>query len=178
MSCFLCRVIVAAFSASGGSAAAPSQCSDSSDFSDYPKITPMKSPGSILEFTHDRNRELMSAFRKAIADRPFIDITEVSEAIVNMPCSRFWVSEERAMVVVTAMLKGKPILAAMRPTKREMFQEIYNRVLRLRASRPDAPISILVSQVVNSPAPKFYLRPRCAMEIIYKLKKGFYKKPL
>ena len=139
---------------------------------------PMKSPGSILEFTHDRNRELMSAFRKAIADRPFIDITEVSEAIVNMPCSRFWVSEERAMVVVTAMLKGKPILAAMRPTKREMFQEIYNRVLRLRASRPDAPISILVSQVVNSPAPKFYMRPRCAMEIIYKIKKGFYKKPL
>ena len=138
----------------------------------------MKSPGSILEFTHDRNRELMSAYRKAIADRPFIDIAEVSQAMVNMPCSRFWVSEERAMVVIAAMMKRKPILRAMRPTKREMFQEIYDRVMRLRDKRPNAPLFELVTQVVNSPAPKFYMRPRCAMEIIYKIKKGFYKKPL
>ena len=134
----------------------------------------MKYRGCILEFTHQRNDELMRAFREALDKRPFIDISEVSEVIVNMPCSRFWVSEERAMVVVSAIIKGKPVLDTMRPTKREMFQEIYNRVCLLRQQQPDAPLFDLVMDVVNSPAPKFYMRPRCAMEIIYKIKKGLY----
>lgn len=136
----------------------------------------MKYQGCILEFTDERNKELMRVFREAINQRSFIDITEVSEVIVNMPCSRFWVSEERAMVVIAAMMKGKPILDAMRPTKREMFSEIYNRVIALRKEQPDRPLFELVLSVVNSPAPKFYMRPRCAMEIIYKIKKGFYDK--
>ena len=34
----------------------------------------------------------------------------------------------------------------------------------------------LVLKAVNSPAPKFYMTPRSAMETIYKIKKGFYEK--
>lgn len=138
----------------------------------------MKYHGCILEFTDERNEELMRAFREAIAKKTFIDITEISEIIVNMPCSRFWVSEERAMVVITAIIKGKPILDAMRPTKREMFQEIYSRFTSLRLECPDASVFELVLKVVNSPAPKFYMTPRSAMETIYKIKKGFYEKQI
>lgn len=136
----------------------------------------MKYHGCILEFTDERNRELMRVFRETLADRPYIDITEISQAIVNQPCSRFWVSEERAMVVVAALIKGKPVLEAMRPTKKEMFQEIFQRVMGLHKELPDASLFELVLKVVNSPAPKFYMRPRCAMEIIYKIKKGYYDK--
>ena len=136
----------------------------------------MKYHGCILEFTDERNDELMRAFREAINKRTFIDITEISEEVVNMPCSRFWVSEERAMVVVTALIKGKPVLDTMRPTKREMFQEIYNRVLDYQKHFPDASLFELVLKAVNSPAPKFYMTPRSAMEIIYKIKNGFYEK--
>lgn len=118
----------------------------------------------------------MTAFRETIAKSEYIDITEISEIIVNMPCSRFWVSEERALTIVAALLKGKNILHTMRPSKREMFTEIYNRVVVLKKHRPDAPLLDLVAKVVNSPAPKFYMKPRCAMEIIYKIKKGFYDK--
>lgn len=136
----------------------------------------MKYHGCILEFTEKRNKELMKAFREAIGKRSFLYIKEISEDVVNMPCSRFWVSEERAMVVVAALLKGIPILDAMRPTKREMFQEIYNRVLELQKQIPNTSIFELVLKAVNSPAPKFYMTPRSAMETIYKIKKGFYKK--
>lgn len=136
----------------------------------------MKYHGCILEFTDDRNSELMRAFREAISKSTYIDITEISETIVNMPCKRFWVSEERAMVVVVAMLKGKPVLNAMRPTKREMFKEIFSRVMALRKERPKAPLYDLVMEVVNSPAPKFYMLPRSAMETIYKIKNGFYER--
>lgn len=136
----------------------------------------MKYHGCILEFKDERNDELMRAFRETINKRTFIDITEISEEVVNMPCSRFWVSEERAMVVVAALIKGKPVLDAMRPTKREMFQEIYNRVLALQKHFPKASMFELVLKAVNSSAPKFYMTPRSAMETIYKIKKGFYEK--
>ncbi|MBO4785730.1 MAG: hypothetical protein J5510_01535, partial [Prevotella sp.] len=135
------------------------------------KHKPMKYHGCILEFTDQRNEELMRAFRMAIDKSDFIDIAEISEMVVNTPCSRFWVSEERAMVVVAAMLKGKPVLNFMRQTKREMFKEIFARVITLRKEHPKAKLFELVMKVVNSPAPKFYMRPRCAMEIIYKIKK-------
>lgn len=136
----------------------------------------MKYHGCILGFTDERNEELMRAFREAINKRTFIDITEISEEVVNMPCSRFWVSEERAMVVVSAMMKGKHVLNAMRPTKQEMFKEIYSRVLALQKQLPELSMFELVLKAVNSPAPKFYMTPRSAMETIYKIKKGFYEK--
>lgn len=136
----------------------------------------MKYHGCILGFTDERNEELMRAFREAINKRTFIDITEISEEVVNMPCSRFWVSEERAMVVVSAMMKGKHVLNAMRPTKQEMFKEIYSRVQALQKQLPELSMFELVLKAVNSPAPKFYMTPRSAMETIYKIKKGFYEK--
>ncbi len=136
----------------------------------------MKYHGCILEFTDERNDELMRVFREAIASRPFNNIEELSEVIVNSPCSRFWVSEERAMVVVTALIKGLPVLRSMRPTKREMFQEIYKRVMKLRKVHPKTYIYELVIKVVNSPAPKFYMTPRSGMDKIYKIKNGFYEK--
>ncbi len=134
----------------------------------------MKYFGCILEFTDQRNSELMRAYREAISKSDIISIPEISEMIVNMPCARFWVSEERATVVCAAIMQGKPILETMRPMKREMFQEIYNRVMELKKVRKDAKLSDLVLSVVNSEAPKFYMQPRCAMETIYKIKKGYY----
>lgn len=136
----------------------------------------MKYHGCILEFTDHRNAELMRAFNKAVEESEYINIAEISEKVVNTPCERFWVSEERAMVVVVAMLKGKQPLKGMRPTKRAMFQEIYNRVMAMRKKDTKAPLADLVSRAVHSPAPKFYMGARCAMEIIYKIKKGFYNR--
>ena len=137
----------------------------------------MKYPGCVLEFTDQRNKELLNAFRQTCRKKQYIDVEEISCEIVNSPCSRFWVSEERAMIVINAMFKGKNVLCSMRPTKREMFLEIYRRILSIKKTHPNKPLAELVVKVVNSPAPKFYMVPRSAMEIIYKIKKGFYKDP-
>lgn len=136
----------------------------------------MKYHGCILEFTDERNKELLRVFREVIDEQSFIDLTEIFGIVVGRPCSRFWVSEERAFVVISAMLKGKPILNALRPNKREMFQEIYNRVIELRKTNRDATLFELVIKVVNSPAPKFYLTARSAMETYFKINRGFYEK--
>lgn len=134
----------------------------------------MKPYGSILEFTSERNADLMRAYRHQVSQARHIRMRDIGAAIVNMPAARFWVSEERATIVVSALLSGRDLPQNMRPTKCEMFSEIYHRVLKLRRVRPKASVFELVCEVVNSPAPKFYMLPRSAMDIIYKIKNGYY----
>lgn len=134
----------------------------------------MRHSGSTFEFTTERNKELMKSYREAIRSCRHIDTEEVATAVANSPTSRFWVSEERATVVVKNLLLGKNVLEKMRKTKREMFSEIYRRFLELRSILPHLHISELVSRVVNSPAPRFYLTPRSAMETIRKILAGHY----
>ena len=118
----------------------------------------------------------MEAYRKAIKNAGYIDINKIAEEIVNMPYSRFWVSEERAMLVISAIDRGTPVLDTMRPLKREMFEKIYERVCKLRKDNTYTCTAELVMMAVNSQAPKLYMRPRCALDIIYKIKRGFYER--
>lgn len=134
----------------------------------------MKYFGSIMDFTRERNEDLMRVFRVHISDAEFIVMPEIFQKVADSPASRFWVSEERAAIVISMMLAGKP-LPRMRDNKREMFEEIYRRVVVFRQQEPEASVYELVSRVVHQPAPKFFLTARTVGEIIYRIKKGWYE---
>lgn len=134
----------------------------------------MKSFGCILAFTRERNAALLHAYRQHVASANVIRLNEIGVRIVNSPSPRFWVSEERAAAVVSAIMRGRPILDTMRPTKREMFEEIHRRVLALKELHPDWRLCELVYEVVNSPAPKFYMEPSSALERLFKIRNGWY----
>lgn len=133
----------------------------------------MKNFGSILDFTEQRNDDLMRAYRRQLAAARTVVMPEIFELVAASPARRFWVSEERASIVVSAMESGRPV-PRMRSNKREMFEEIYRRYLLRRAENPGASTFRLVSEIVNQPAPKFYLTPRTVGELIYRIKKGWY----
>lgn len=135
----------------------------------------MKYHGCTLEFTAERNKQLIQAFRRALAAHKHIEINQIAHDVVNTPCTRFWVSEERAVTVINALIKNKPVLRVMRQSKREMFREIYARYRKLRKIHPTLPVKQIVAKIINSPAPKFYMQPRCAIEIIYKLRRQTQK---
>lgn len=67
----------------------------------------MKYYGSVLDFTEQRNKELMNAYRKHIIEANVVIIPEIFKRVANSPASRFWVSEERAAVVIAAMMQEK-----------------------------------------------------------------------
>lgn len=136
----------------------------------------MKSLGSVLAFTCERNAALLSAYRRHVGAASFIRLNEIGQKIVDSPSPRFWVSEERAAAVVSAIMRGKPVLETMRPSKREMFEEIYRRVVALKARHPDWTLCRLVFEVVNSPAPKFYMEASSALERLFKIRNGWYGK--
>lgn len=135
----------------------------------------MKHNGNVSHFATIRNRELYKAYRNACSNAKHINRHEICRTVANTPCFRFWVSEERALYVITNMYKGQYILDNMKPLKREMYIEIFKRVDTLRHQNPKTSLYDLVFQVVNSPAPKFYMTPESIIIIIWRIKKGYYK---
>lgn len=135
----------------------------------------MKSLGATLAFTAERNKALLDAYRYHIKNTSFIRLYNIGSKIVNSPAPRFWVSEERATAVVSALFRGNNILECMRPSKREMFQEIFNRVSIIKSKSPDMPLSKIVAMVVNAPAPKFYMEVSSVIELLFKIRRGVYK---
>ena len=129
----------------------------------------MKYFGSILDFTKQRNADLMRVYRDRLAEASIIVMPVIFQLVADSPASRFWVSEERAAI----MAAGKP-MPRMRSNKREMFEEIYRRYLLMRKDYPDKSVYELVTKIVNQPAPKFYLTPRTVGEFIYRIKNGWY----
>lgn len=136
----------------------------------------MKHKGNKFEHEHQRNYELMRAYRDALEKaHGHIRLDEVLAMTVDTPASRFWVSAERAMVVIARMYKGDT-LGDMRPSKREMFKEIFNRVEELRKQKPDTPLLHIVEIAVTQPAPKFYLTPQSAKVIICRIRRRKHTK--
>lgn len=135
----------------------------------------MKYYGSILDFTEERNQELLRVYHEQLSAAGYIIMPQIFELVANSPCSRFWVSEERAAIVISSMLAKKP-LPNMRQNKREMFEEIFRRFLELRRQHPDKSIYELAISVVHQPAPRFYMTPRTVGELIYRIKNGWYDK--
>lgn len=130
----------------------------------------MKHKGAMMEYASERTKDLMRAYHEHIASCRRIYMPDVYQAIVNMRSKRFWVSELRAKKVVGDMLRGIPI-TGMRPSKREMFEEIFKRVMQMKSEFPERTVAICCEMVVAQPAPKFYLEPGSAKIIVCKARK-------
>lgn len=128
----------------------------------------MKHKGALMEYSKERADDLMRAYNEYIASCKYILMEDVCKHVVNMPTKRFWVSGIRASLVISKMMRGEANLNKMCATKRDMFEEIFRRVIKLRETYPNKSISELCAIVVAQPAPKFYLTPGSARIYICK----------
>lgn len=129
----------------------------------------MKKKGSVIEFKQQRDKELLAAFRQQLSNLGTLPLEELFTRASLTPTSRFWVSERRAMIVVSQMIKGDRLLT-MNHKRREMFYEIYYRVKDLLQKNPAMTLTEAAFRAVNSPAPEFYLTPKSARAMIYRLR--------
>lgn len=143
-------------------------------FQAFAKLIKMKYHGSKIEYEEERNHDLMRVYHELICASDFISLPYIYKEVVNMPSTRFWVSEERAAIVISSMMKGDKLLY-MRPTKREMFKEIYRRAMQLKREQPALSVYDIAFKVVRQPAPKFYITPGYAKSIIFYAKKEWYE---
>ncbi len=128
----------------------------------------MKSAGCTAEYDRERADDLLRAYHSYIRGCRRVS-TKAFYAVVEMPASRFWVSEERAAIVVGRMLQGDR-LAGMLEMKREMFKEIFRRYKIMKEYYPDESVLRLTGRVVRQRAPRFYITAGRARAIILKHK--------
>lgn len=133
----------------------------------------MKHRGCVCDFADERDKDLLRSYRKLLEESGVIS-SEIYVKLVDMPSARFWVSEERAAIVVASMMNGDK-LTNQRQNKREMYQEIYRRVMLLKRKKTELSLYELVSEVVRQPAPKFYITPGSAEVYICYAKKKWYE---
>lgn len=134
----------------------------------------MKIKGSNFLYENERNEDLMRCFIEKASKVPVLVISEIFDDVVNSPSSRFWVTERRAAVVISNMMRGRDVLSAMKPQRREMYKEIYKRVVDVINTGTRKSLYEIVCDVVSSPAPKFYLTPDSAKIIYYRYKPKWY----
>lgn len=130
----------------------------------------MKHIGSTFQYTADRDRDLLRAYREHAYLCNTINRPELMMRIVNSPSKRFWVSEQRAAIVVSGMMKGY-MPPNISPMKKEMYDEIYRRVISLQKKYPKKSIPELAAIVSQQKAPKFYLTPGSANIILHRILK-------
>jgi hypothetical protein len=136
----------------------------------------MKSKGCTPNYSDERIDDLMTTYTSLLGSYDgYIDPEELFKRVVNMPSKRFWVSAERAAIVLSNMRKGDD-LSNMGRTRREMFHEIYRRAEELQRKHPDMSIRQLAINVVYQPAPKFYLTAGSARVIIYKARREWCRR--
>ena len=128
----------------------------------------MKKKNSRCEFASERSEALLRNFRESIARQSVISAQRAFQEAADAPAPRFWVSEARAMRIISMMIKGVDILDGMHPEKRRMYEEIYRRVMKIRNEQPEMPLGDIVFEVVNNEAPSSYLTWRWCRKIIRK----------
>lgn len=135
----------------------------------------MKYKESRCDFIEERDAELLRACTNIIGGRDKISLSEVYDTLAQTPCSRFYVSEERAYIVIGYLQRGIP-LANMIPLRREMFQEIFHRFILFRKEHPSLTKMECIWHVCHQPAPKFYLTPGSIRAILSKVRKEAKKR--
>lgn len=125
----------------------------------------MKKKNCKCEFSSERSEFLLKNFRESIARQSRISLQHAFMDAVDAPAPRFWVSEVRAMRVISMMMKSKDILEGMHSQKRKMYLEIYERVMEMKRLNPNTPLGDIVFEVVNSPAPSSYITWQYAKKI-------------
>ena len=130
----------------------------------------MKKKNCCCEFASERSETLLRNFRESLARQSQISAMKAFSDAVEAPAPRFWVSEVRAMRIISFLMKGnEEILESMHRKKKEMYLEIFRRVKSIRESDPEISLGDAVFQVVNSTAPESYITPGWCAKILRSL---------
>lgn len=119
-----------------------------------------------IGYEEERAEDLCKVYRAYLDACTYVCMEDVWQHLSEWPARRFYVSERRAYKVVQRLLHGGRPLRGMHEQKREMFLEIYFKAMELRGRYPARSLLSIVREVVNSPAPKFYLGASSIKKIV------------
>ncbi len=128
----------------------------------------MKHKGSVCDFSADRNEELKRIFRREFMKKEHLTVDSAIEAVWRSSASRFYVSEQRARAVLRYR-RRHGVFPGIVSGRLEMYKELWRRFEEGMERDPGKEEDDLIYEVVNSPAPSFYLSKRTMRTLLYKL---------
>ena len=130
----------------------------------------MKYKDSRCDFKEERDADILRAYREILTTGDNITLSEIEEKLSQSPSCRFWVSEDRAYIVILDLLLGKSI-DYMIPTRRAMYQEIFRRFQIHKSNEPYLSNMDIIKRVCAEKAPSFYLTPQSIHVILSRVRK-------
>ena len=137
----------------------------------------MRHKGNNTDVITQRNDDLMHEYHKIINESEYILLDDIVCQLANMPAPRFYVSEERAAFVLSAMHHGKK-LKGMQKNKKQMFQELYRRAKKIIKNMKTVDWTDWIEiahTIIVQPAPKFYITPGSIKVVISRAKIKWYE---
>jgi hypothetical protein len=129
--------------------------------------------------SRQRDEDLMRAYHQkmdeAMKSEGRFNKMDIITRAVNSPASRYWISLERACLVIYKLKRGEPITGAKNNSRR-LYESIYQKYLQAERQYPDTPVKHLIANIIEQPAPCFALTAQSASLLINKIrKKQWYK---
>lgn len=132
----------------------------------------MRKLGATCGFIAARNRELAEKARRMAVERG-TTLKEVIDEAAESEASRFWIEEDRALRLVRELRNGLRERQPRRKSREAMISEIHRRAEAILRSDPTKNLPDAVYEVVNSPAPSYYVGARSVQRALSARKRGF-----
>ena len=131
----------------------------------------MKKKGNGCYYIRQRNENLRREFHARLAKNGR-NISDAIKALTLVPADRFYISEERAESEIRKIWKNTSLSEVTctgipNPRRQAMIKEIMKRVEVLMKRDTGLTLKDAVFEVVNSPAPSFYLTRGTMRTILY-----------
>lgn len=118
------------------------------------------------ENTSDRDKDLFDVFIKKMSESKYpICLTDVLKEVVKHPAKRFYVSSRRAHEIIVRIRNGEDV--KLSPERERMFHCIMELVEEQEAKYNDKPLKHIIEDIIDQPAPEFYLKPSSAKIILH-----------
>ena len=116
------------------------------------------------EIIGPRTRELRHKVMDLLSADSTLTIQRAWELAVCQPASRWWISEERAAQAIGWWMKHPVTDRELTPRER-CYADLTDRYTRRLAANPELTCQQFVRDIIDTPAPEYYLSANTARKI-------------
>lgn len=117
-----------------------------------------------------RNKALLEAYHLELRRARYpIKLSDILENVVKHPADRFYTATRGVYETIKKIRKGEEIILS--EERERLINEVIKRVEEEEKKHPEKKLKRIVEEILDSPAPEFYLKPSSAKIIIHHEKK-------
>lgn len=122
-----------------------------------------------MEGLTERDRDLLQAYRKALQNVSYpFSLTEVLELTIKSPAKRYYTSSRGVCTHINKIRSGEEV--SLSYERERLINDILPKVEAEEARHPDKILRHIVEDILDSPAPEFYIKVSSAKIILHHIR--------